>query len=128
MQFPQKQNIPKEGTMSTTIGFIGGGNMASALISGLISKELYKPQNIMASAASEKSVQRLTNVFGIKATTSNKDIVESCYIIVLAVKPYMVFKVIDEIGSTLKKDQLVISIASGIKLEKLMAEIGRAHV
>lgn len=106
--------------MATTIGFIGGGNMASAIISGLIAKDLYAPQNIMASAATEKSVLRLSNVFGIKATTSNKDIVENSDIIVLAVKPYMVFKVIDEIGPYFKKDQLVISIASGVKLEKLM--------
>jgi len=114
--------------MSTTIGFIGGGNMASALISGLISKELFTPQNIMASAATEKTVIRLTNVFGIKATTSNKEIVENNDIIVLAVKPYMVFKVLEQISPYFKKDQVVISIASGIKLEKLMAVLKEQKV
>ncbi len=107
--------------MSATIGFIGGGNMATALIGGLISKGLYTSQNIMASAATEKTVLRLTEVFGIKATTSNKEIVENCDILILAVKPYMVFKVIEEISPSLKKDQLIISIASGVKLDKLMA-------
>jgi len=114
--------------MATTIGFIGGGNMASALISGLISKELYTPQHIMASAATEKSVMRLTTAFGIKATTSNRDIVENCDIIVLAVKPYMVFKVIDEIQPFLKKDQIILSIASGVTLEKLMAAMKNQKV
>ena len=114
--------------MAKTIGFIGGGNMASALIGGLISKERYAPQNIMASAATEKTVKKLIANFGIHATMSNADIVKNCDTIVLAVKPYMVFKVIEEIHPFLKKDQLVLSIASGVKLEKLMAAMNDQKV
>ncbi len=114
--------------MAKTIGFIGGGNMASALIGGLISKERYAPQNIMASAATEKTVKKLIANFGIHATTSNADIVKNCDTIVLAVKPYMVFKVIEEIHPFLKKDQLILSIASGVKLEKLMAAMNDQKV
>lgn len=103
-----------------TIGFIGGGNMASALIGGLIAGELYKPEHIFASAASTGTVDRLKGRFGINATLSNIEVVEHSDILILAVKPYMIFKVIDEIKEALKKNQLVISIASGIKLSSLM--------
>ncbi len=109
--------------MTKKLGFIGGGNMASAIISGLIAKEIYAPQDIIASAATEKTVTRLISQFGIKATTSNEDIIRECDVIVLAVKPYMVFKVLEPIKSHFKPDQLVISIASGIKLEKLIKEL-----
>ncbi|MDH8676755.1 pyrroline-5-carboxylate reductase [Fusibacter bizertensis] len=105
--------------MAQTIGFIGGGNMASAIIKGLIQQEIYSPSNIFASALSERSVDRLKNQFAINSSQSNEFIVKNSDIIVLAVKPYLVFKIIDEIKSVLKTEQIVISIASGITLKKL---------
>jgi len=109
--------------MTSTIGFIGGGNMASALIGGLIKNELFTPEHIIASAASEKTVSKLKTQFGIQTTLSNSQVVNTSDIVVLAVKPYMIFKVIEQIKPHLKPNQLIISIASGIKLEKLIHEM-----
>ena len=101
------------------IGFIGGGNMASALINGLIINGVYSVDQIFASAATTRTVERLSKQYGITATVSNAEVVSNSDVLVLAVKPYMVFKVIEEIKAFLKEGQIVISIASGIKLEHL---------
>lgn len=111
-----------------TIGFIGGGNMASALIGGLISGDIYKPEQIFASAASPGTIARLKGRFGINATLSNIEVVANSDVLILAVKPYMIFNVIDEIKASLKKNQLVISIASGIKLSSLMSRMPEQRI
>ncbi len=105
--------------MTYKVGFIGGGNMAGALISGIISKGLFQTDEIIASAASEKTVRALNQKYEIASTQSNVDVVQNSEIVVLAVKPYMIFKVIQEISPFLAQDQVVISIASGVTLEKL---------
>ncbi len=105
--------------MTYKVGFIGGGNMAGALISGIISKGLFHKDEIIASAASEKTVRALNQKYEIASTLSNIDVVQNSDIVILAVKPYMIFKVIHEIIPFLAQDQVVISIASGITLEKL---------
>jgi len=109
--------------MKHKIGFIGGGNMASAIIHGLISNSVIQPQEIIASAATEKSVNRLIKQFSVHATTLNSDVIQTSETIILAVKPYMVFKVIEEIKPYLSDGQTIISIASGIKLDKLIAHM-----
>ena len=114
--------------MTYKIGFIGGGNMANALIGGLISKGLYQANEIMASAASEKTVSLLQHKHGIQSTLSNSEVVLNCDIVVLAVKPYMVFKVIQEIEAHLSHEQVVVSIASGVTLSKLMAAMPNQKV
>lgn len=111
-----------------TIGFIGGGNMASAIINGLMINGVYKADQIFASAATERTVERLKQQYGITATVSNTAVVDKSDILVLAVKPYMIFKVIEEIKGHLKENQIVISIASGVKLEHLSREMPQQKV
>lgn len=114
--------------MTNTIGFIGGGNMASAIINGLIKKEIYSADNIFVSAASQKSVDRLHKTLNVNSSQSNAYVVENSDMIVLAVKPYLVFKILDEIRPFLKSGQVVISIASGITLKKLNAALPQQKV
>lgn len=114
--------------MSYKLGFIGGGNMASALISGILSNDLLKPEQIIASVATEKSKERINARFGIATTTTNTEVAQNCETLILAVKPYMVFKVIDEIKSTLSENQVVISIASGVKLDKLASALPNQRI
>ena len=114
--------------MRHKIGFIGGGNMASAIIKGLITKSIYQPSEIIASATSEKSVNRLTSQFKIHATTSNLEIVQTSDVVILAVKPYMIAKVLEEIKNHLTEYQVIISIASGITLHQLMIQLPNQKV
>jgi len=114
--------------MTYKIGFIGGGNMASAIISGLISKGIYEPHEIIASATSERTIDRLRNQYGIQAVIGNLEIAQNSDIVVLAVKPYYLFNVVDEIIPVLKPNQVIISIASGIPLDKLHLKMPEQRV
>lgn len=54
-----------------TLGFIGCGNMASAIISGILEKEIVKKEEIFASTKSEVSAQKITDALGISCSTDN---------------------------------------------------------
>ena len=77
------------------IGFIGCGNMASAMIGGIINKGLYKAEEIIVSDALEESLTRAKENLGVMTTSDNKEVVEKAEIIVLSVKPQFYEVVID---------------------------------
>ena len=107
-----------------TIGFIGAGNMATALISGLINSD-QSASKIIASSPEQEHLEKLSKDFGIKTTNNNLDIVDIADIVILAVKPNIVQAVIDEIkGVVTDKDILIISIAAGVKIEKIESQLG----
>ena len=99
------------------IGFLGFGNMASAMAKGLISQNVISPESIFASAKNWEKLCRNTALLGIQACHSNKELAESADIIILAVKPYQVESVISPIREILK-NRLVISIVAGYTFEK----------
>ena len=74
------------------VGFIGGGNMASAMIGGMIQKGVVSADDILVSVRTEKSVERLTNQFGVQATTENEAVVAGSDLVFLAVKPNQIKK------------------------------------
>ncbi|HJL95799.1 MAG: pyrroline-5-carboxylate reductase [Gammaproteobacteria bacterium] len=98
------------------IGFIGAGNMASALISGLINNGI-PPAGIMASSPEEDHLKNLTDNYGIKTTNKNKEIINESEIIILAVKPNILESVLTEVNSLISFNKhLIISIAAGCKI------------
>ncbi|WP_353683762.1 pyrroline-5-carboxylate reductase [Thermodesulfovibrio sp. 3907-1M] len=96
------------------IGFIGGGNMAEALIRGLV-KEGKK--NIIVSEPIAERRRYLENCYGVKTTPSNQEVVNLSNIIVLAVKPQNMKEVLEEIKDTVSEKHTVVSIAAGIPIE-----------
>lgn len=111
--------------LNKIIGFIGGGNMASAIIGGLLSSGLSEREHIIASAKSESSVERLKGAFGIQASAVNTEISSRADILFLAVKPNMFETVIPEIKNALKKDVIIVSIAAGQTIEKMEEAFGK---
>lgn len=101
------------------ISFIGGGNMATAIISGLLSSGLSDCDHICATAAHESSVIRLKESLNIEATTDNKAAAQKADILFLAVKPNMFHKVIPEIRHAIKEDAIIVSIAAGQPIERI---------
>ncbi|WP_297209969.1 MULTISPECIES: pyrroline-5-carboxylate reductase [Thermodesulfovibrio] len=95
------------------IGFIGGGNMAEALIRGLI-KEGKK--NILVSEVLDERRRYLEKCYGIRTTSSNKELVSQTEIIILAVKPQNIKDVLEEIKDTVTDKHTVVSIAAGITI------------
>lgn len=106
------------------IGFIGGGNMAEALIKGVRSPESgVRGIDILVSEPGEERRRYLELTYGIKTTSSNTEVASSCRIIILAVKPQNMPEVLDEIAGTVTEDSTVVSIAAGITLSYLQSRL-----
>ncbi|MGC8735460.1 MAG: pyrroline-5-carboxylate reductase [Dissulfurimicrobium sp.] len=107
------------------IGFIGGGQMAEALIKGLISAGFVSKEKVIASDPAVGRRDHLAKTYGVRATDSNKEVVSSSDIIVLAVKPQVISRVLEEINEYVTMDHLVLSIAAGIPLRLLQDGLPR---
>ena len=102
------------------IGFIGGGNMAEAIIKGIFAKH---GSNIMVSEPVDKRRAYLEKTYNIKTTHNNKEVVKNCNIIILAVKPQNMDSVTAGISDEISTDKLVVSIAAGITLAYLSSRL-----
>ncbi|MES2625159.1 MAG: pyrroline-5-carboxylate reductase [Pseudomonadota bacterium] len=101
-----------------TIGFIGAGNMATALIEGLLATRINASQLWAADTAQDKLATFADK--GINTTTDNAEIVRQCSIVVLAVKPQVMAKVVGALQPALAEHScLLISIAAGISCASL---------
>ncbi len=101
------------------IGFIGCGNMATAIIKGIIKKQIIGAENIMASAKTKTTLERVHGELGINVTLDNHEVVKNSDIIVMAIKPQYYQEVIGQIKDEVKDSQIIISIAPGKTLEWL---------
>ena len=106
------------------LGFIGCGNMAKAILGGILKKQLVAPQEIIASALHEETLQQASDTYGIQTTTSNLEAARAD-IIFLAVKPQFYETVIKEIRDTVKESQLIVSIAPGKSIQTITEWFGK---
>lgn len=97
------------------IGIIGTGNMGSAIAEGLIAKN----REIIVSDANEENLKYLAKFENVLTTTNNLEVVEKSKYVILAVKPNIYPRVIDEIKNYLGDEKIVITIAAGQNLKKL---------
>ena len=102
------------------IGFIGGGNMAEALIKGMTAEGM---KDILVSEPRKERVVELERTYGVKAAESSRDIAMSCDIIILAVKPQNMESVLDELSDVIDETKTVVSIAAGITLSYLQSKL-----
>ena len=105
------------------IAFIGGGNMASSLIGGLI-KQGFAAADLIACDPLEQSRKRLAGDFGITTSASN-DCAAEAEVVVLAVKPQIMKSVATDLAGALGHRPLVISIAAGISVAALQRWLGK---
>lgn len=99
------------------ITFIGGGNMAGAMIGGLVSHG-HLPSQIKVVEINVQQQQRLVEKYGVAVTASIVDGIQNSEIVILAVKPQQLFTAISE-AAQLFQDKLVISIAAGVRADDL---------
>lgn len=95
------------------IGFIGYGNMATAIAKGLVNSQKIKPEQLYACALHYDKLCVNTKKLGIHALKTASEVVQTCDFIILAVKPYMIREVVEPIKEQLK-NKVVISIAAGV--------------
>ncbi len=111
--------------MNKIIGFIGGGNMASAIIGGILKSGLTPKDQIIASDKLEETRRFLQERFGVCATDNNKKTAETADILFLAVKPHILPEVIADIKDSIRCDTLLVSIAAGQSIEAIESRFGK---
>lgn len=107
------------------LGFIGTGNMASAIMGGVINKNLIPADEIIGADLFAPGRERAKEQFGIHVTASNKEVVEKAEVIILSVKPQFYGDVIREISGSVKDNQIIITIAPGKTLTWLAEQFGK---
>lgn len=108
---------------SSSIGFIGAGNMAEALIRGLVRGGHVAANRIKASGPRRERLDELVAAYGIEVTADNREVARGAAIVVLSVKPQIMDKVLREVGDQLKPGTLVISIAAGVDTEAIESAV-----
>ncbi len=108
------------------IGFIGGGNMAEALVQGLMATG-HKPDRIMVADPIDQRRAHLTRRFGVRVTPSNSEVAAVCGTVILAVKPQIIDEVLAALRPLLRSGHLVVSIAAGVPLARLRMPLGGAR-
>lgn len=96
------------------LGFIGTGNMATAIIKGVLSSEMLKAEDIAVFDIAQDKSKALGDAYGVKVLNSESEIAAKCDKVVLSVKPNVFPSLLGKIGSALKDNNpLIISIAAG---------------
>ncbi|HYA88491.1 MAG TPA: pyrroline-5-carboxylate reductase [Nitrospirota bacterium] len=101
------------------IAFLGGGNMAEALIKGVISAGTARPEKILVADVSAERLEHLRKNYSIVVQKTNTDAAREAGIIILSVKPQAIEKVLAEIAPVVDGEKLVVSIAAGISLSRI---------
>jgi pyrroline-5-carboxylate reductase len=101
------------------VGFVGAGNMGEALMKGLLHSHLCRPEQIICSDVRPERLKTMKEVYGVKTTSSNSEVVKHSDIVILAVKPQILKQVVMDIARYLEPSKLMISIAAGVAMESI---------
>lgn len=107
------------------IGFIGCGNMGSAMIGGILKKGIFRKEEIIVSNLTEEGSRRSREKLGVVTTLDNCEVVKRAGIIVLAVKPQFYEEVLEQIRGELTPDHLLVGIAPGKTMAWLEEKCGQ---
>lgn len=111
------------------IGFVGLGNMAKAMISGIIGSGIAKAEEIYGSSRTKETLEKVVGEYGINGCTDNGQVVVNADVVIFAVKPQMYENVIKTVAEFITEDKLVVSIAPGKTLKWLSDLIpGKAKI
>ncbi|MBQ3104419.1 MAG: pyrroline-5-carboxylate reductase [Lachnospiraceae bacterium] len=107
------------------LGLIGAGNMARAIIGGVVKQGSYKGEDLLVSRRQQEALEKLREAYGCGITTDNVRVAAETDILFLAVKPQMLPGVIAEIKDVVRQEQVIVSIAAGKTLDWLTEAFGR---
>lgn len=110
------------------LGFIGLGNMAAAMIGGMLGKGLVGPESIIGSAKTNATLEKIKERFNITTVLDNKKVAAEADILFLAVKPVFFPEIIAEIRGSVRAESIVVSIAAGRTLAYLKEAFGRPEL
>lgn len=108
------------------VGFVGGGNMATALIKGFLATGLYSAQQICVSDVDTAKLAALRRRFKVTTTNDNAAVVRDAKVIVIAVKPQIIDAVLASMRPSVTPQKLFVSIAAGVTTRRLEASLGES--
>jgi pyrroline-5-carboxylate reductase len=111
--------------IANKVAFIGAGNMAGALIQGLLAQKTCPAEQIMASDPRGERLQELHNTHGIQTTQDNRQAAGYGDLVVLSTKPQVLVALLPEIASSIRRESLVLSIAAGVPLAVIESQLGK---
>lgn len=109
------------------IGFVGGGNMAEALVRGLLESGAAKAGSVRVCDPSQARRDRLTERYGVTASDDNAAVAGWAELVVLAVKPQVMKDALESIAAFLSPDALVVSIAAGVPIASIEAALPKGR-
>jgi pyrroline-5-carboxylate reductase len=114
-----KQRIHKK------IVFIGSGNMGEALIKGITVASFFENKDIIVTDIRKERLEQIKKMYRVNVTTDNRYAVRKSDIIVLALKPQIIAKVIGDVADLIDKSKLIITIAAGITINSIHKILGK---
>ncbi len=112
--------------MKYTLGVIGAGNMGAALVRGIVKAGALPTTQIVVTDADSARVAALSSELGVAQAKGNRELAAASESIVLAVKPGVVAGVLTEIAPDLTPKKTLVSIAAGVSIAKMRADLGQA--
>ncbi len=107
-----------------TIGFVGAGNMAEALIRGVTLGHVYRPECIYISDVRPERLSQMQEKYGVVPVQSNSELAKKSDVVVLSVKPQNTREALESIKDSLQEDALIISIIAGKRIADIAAILG----
>jgi pyrroline-5-carboxylate reductase len=111
-----------------TIATVGSGVMAEAMIAGLLRRELVAPSQIVASHPRAERRDHLRSEYGIRVVGDNREAIAAADVVLLGIKPQMLLRVGAEIGPSLRRGQVVLSVLAGATTKALIGTLGHDQV
>ncbi len=108
----------------STIGFIGAGNMAQALIKGITKANVFKAENVFISDIKKERLDLLKKEYGVTVAESNMQLAGEADTLILSVKPQNFSDVLNEIKDAVNSNIRIVSIAAGIKISNISDILG----
>ncbi|MFE8597630.1 pyrroline-5-carboxylate reductase [Archangium violaceum] len=110
--------------LEQTIAFLGAGNMAEALIKGLLRAGNAKPESIIATGRRGERLEMLQRTYGVRTTQDNLAAVREADVVVLSVKPQALDKVLVQVATAVDPHKLIISVAAGVPIAAMERRLG----
>lgn len=111
--------------MKTNVGFIGCGNIARAMIGGLVKSKSISPDSIMVSNRTVEKLEKIKESYDVVTSLDNKAVAEFADILILAVKTDKYYDVIDEIKDVVSEGTVIVSIAAGRSIHTIERAFGK---
>lgn len=107
------------------IGFIGCGNMGSAMINGILKNGVFEKNEIIVSNLTEEGSRRSREKLGVETTLDNREVVKNARLVILAVKPQFYEEVLEEVRNFFTPEHMLVGIAPGKTLDWLESQCGQ---